>query len=90
MRAFYSEFLLLIHLAYAQPIPQRLSADSIAIFTDPRVDYPKLHDALHSLCRNVADLHRSYELDNTYRTKDMRQLVVGTNLDAACGKYPLV
>jgi hypothetical protein len=67
------------------PIPQLLSADSLTIFTDHPDHYPQLHDALHSLCRQVAEEKRDYEMDVLYRTRELRNIVVGTRLDAVCG-----
>jgi hypothetical protein len=84
LKFLYSAFLLIL-LTSALPIPPMLAADSLSVFTDPNSHYPRLHDALHSLCRNVADLHRAYELDTIYRTSELRQAVVGNRLDAVCG-----
>jgi hypothetical protein len=67
------------------PIPQLLSADSLTVFTDHPGHYPQLHDALHSLCRQVAEEKRDYEMDVLYRTRELRKIVVGTRLDAVCG-----
>ncbi|KAF2672419.1 ankyrin [Microthyrium microscopicum] len=81
---------LIIPLASALPIPPRIAADSLSVFTDPNSHYPRVHDALHSLCRNVAELHRTYEMDLIYRTSELRQKVVGDRLDAVCGELPRI
>jgi hypothetical protein len=71
-------------LCNALPSTPKLSADSISIFDDSKVAYPTVRDALFSLCRNVADLKRTYELDQHYRMKELDRAVKG-NLDAVCG-----
>jgi hypothetical protein len=78
-----SSILSLTTLTTALPFGPKLSADSKYIFTDRNLQYPTVRDALLSLCRNVADLQRSYEMDQHYRTRELDHLVQG-NLDAAC------
>jgi hypothetical protein len=77
--------LLMAVSATASPIPPKLSGSSVSDFADTDERYPSIKDALHALCRNVADLHRNYEVDQIFRTKDLRQIVVGS-LDTPCGK----
>jgi len=85
MRLSFFSILSLGSLTTALPIGPKLSADSMYIFDDPKVQYPTVRDALFSLCRNVADLQRTYEMDQHYRTRELDRLVKG-NLDAACCK----
>jgi hypothetical protein len=78
--------LLLPLIATSFPIiSSKVSADSISIFTDPSLRYPKLPDAMNSLCRRLSDQRRSYEMDRHYRTLELRGIVRG-NLDAVCGE----
>jgi hypothetical protein len=73
-------------LSNALPSTPKLSADSISIFDDPKIQYPTVRDALFSLCRNVADLKRTYELDQHYRARELDRVVRG-NLDVVCGMF---
>lgn len=76
-------------IAAAVPIkPTKLSADSITMFEDDNLAYPRLHDALHSLCRGLSTEPRSYELDRHYRTHELQRALKG-DLTSVCGMYTL-
>ena len=70
----------------ALPVPPKLAADSLSLFEEEKLHYPKTRDALHSLCRNLVSAQRSYELDMYYRINDMQRMVI-SNIEAVCGKY---
>ncbi len=65
-------------------ISGKLAADSLSTFADPSLRYPKIPDALQSLCRSLAVYSREDEVSQQYRIRELRRKFEG-DLAAYCG-----
>jgi hypothetical protein len=63
----------------------KLAADSLSIFADPALRYPKIPDAMQSLCRSLAAHSREDEVSQQYRIRELRRKF-GGDLAAYCGE----